>query len=145
MMYSGCVCFFFKKKTAYDMRIIDWSSDVCSSDLLRLPATFRRQAFCFQASGLRRITPQQDGGSLGWAQHSFGGCELSGGRFIFRKAGGVGGRPGAYGRPLFGAETCGPQFGRPALQAEVQRHGQGGVRTVSTRWVSEEKTKKKNK
>src|SRR3546814_11974003 len=25
--------FFFKQKTAYDMRISDWSSDVCSSDL----------------------------------------------------------------------------------------------------------------
>src|SRR3546814_325580 len=29
------VCFFFKQKTAYEMRISDWSSDVCSSDLLR--------------------------------------------------------------------------------------------------------------
>src|SRR3546814_10072532 len=29
---SLCV-FFFKQKTAYDMRISDWSSDVCSSDL----------------------------------------------------------------------------------------------------------------
>src|SRR3546814_11456315 len=28
--------FFFKQKTAYEMRISDWSSDVCSSDL-RLP------------------------------------------------------------------------------------------------------------
>src|SRR3546814_10647572 len=27
------LCFFFKQKTAYDMRISDWSSDVCSSDL----------------------------------------------------------------------------------------------------------------
>src|SRR3546814_11934669 len=27
--------FFFKQKTAYDMRISDWSSDVCSSDLVR--------------------------------------------------------------------------------------------------------------
>src|SRR3546814_5468260 len=27
------VFFFFKHKTAYDMRISDWSSDVCSSDL----------------------------------------------------------------------------------------------------------------
>src|SRR3546814_4485527 len=27
------VCFFFKQKTAYEMRISDWSSDVCSSDL----------------------------------------------------------------------------------------------------------------
>src|SRR3546814_9928655 len=29
------VRFFFKQKTAYDMRISDWSSDVCSSDLNR--------------------------------------------------------------------------------------------------------------
>src|SRR3546814_8170521 len=28
-----CV-FFFKQKTAYEMRISDWSSDVCSSDLM---------------------------------------------------------------------------------------------------------------
>src|SRR3546814_8180458 len=27
------VCLFFKQKTAYEMRISDWSSDVCSSDL----------------------------------------------------------------------------------------------------------------
>src|SRR3546814_2710289 len=30
MMY---IVFFFKQKTAYEMRISDWSSDVCSSDL----------------------------------------------------------------------------------------------------------------
>src|SRR3546814_1527137 len=33
----SCLCFFFffffKQKTAYEMRISDWSSDVCSSDL----------------------------------------------------------------------------------------------------------------
>src|SRR3546814_8731687 len=29
--------FFFKQKTAYEMRISDWSSDVCSSDLLPAP------------------------------------------------------------------------------------------------------------
>src|SRR3546814_3594485 len=28
--------FFFKQKTAYEMRISDWSSDVCSSDLRRV-------------------------------------------------------------------------------------------------------------
>src|SRR3546814_10282677 len=27
------LCFLFKQKTAYEMRISDWSSDVCSSDL----------------------------------------------------------------------------------------------------------------
>src|SRR3546814_6074965 len=30
------VFFFFKQKTAYEMRISDWSSDVCSSDLWQL-------------------------------------------------------------------------------------------------------------
>src|SRR3546814_1766352 len=30
------MCFFFKQKTAYEMRISDWSSDVCSSDLSRV-------------------------------------------------------------------------------------------------------------
>src|SRR3546814_15925301 len=29
--------FFFKQKTAYEMRISDWSSDVCSSDLIIVP------------------------------------------------------------------------------------------------------------
>src|SRR3546814_2247648 len=29
-----CSIFFFKQKTAYEMRISDWSSDVCSSDLI---------------------------------------------------------------------------------------------------------------
>src|SRR3546814_10057540 len=29
--------FIFKQKTAYEMRISDWSSDVCSSDLQRQP------------------------------------------------------------------------------------------------------------
>src|SRR3546814_2085219 len=28
------IFFFFKQKTAYEMRISDWSSDVCSSDLI---------------------------------------------------------------------------------------------------------------
>src|SRR3546814_1004392 len=34
LTWSLCCCFFFfKQKTAYEMRISDWSSDVCSSDL----------------------------------------------------------------------------------------------------------------
>src|SRR3546814_2916719 len=33
MMICCIVFFFFKQKTAYEMRISDWSSDVCSSDL----------------------------------------------------------------------------------------------------------------
>src|SRR3546814_4199287 len=37
------VCFFFKQKTAYEMRISDWSSDVCSSDLSCTAGTERRR------------------------------------------------------------------------------------------------------
>src|SRR3546814_1730638 len=33
MFSRSYVFFFFKQKTAYEMRISDWSSDVCSSDL----------------------------------------------------------------------------------------------------------------
>src|SRR3546814_14909194 len=43
---SSCF-FFFKQKTAYEMRISDWSSDVCSSDLV---GCIRRQP-CFARSG----------------------------------------------------------------------------------------------
>src|SRR3546814_13194230 len=42
-----CCCllvFFFKQKTAYEMRISDWSSDVCSSDLLFRVANLGRVA-----------------------------------------------------------------------------------------------------
>src|SRR3546814_4514890 len=40
-LFVFCV-FFFKQKTAYEMRISDWSSDVCSSDLVDDPAGIDR-------------------------------------------------------------------------------------------------------
>src|SRR3546814_8656768 len=42
--------FFFKQKTAYEMRISDWSSDVCSSDLLQ----------CLQVHGTAQDLPSND-------------------------------------------------------------------------------------
>src|SRR3546814_15932426 len=42
------LCVFFKQKTAYEMRISDWSSDVCSSDLacrVEVPREFEALAF----------------------------------------------------------------------------------------------------
>src|SRR3546814_9790275 len=40
VLYSSFyVFFFFKQKTAYEMRISDWSSDVCSSDLIGAAVT----------------------------------------------------------------------------------------------------------
>src|SRR3546814_17832218 len=41
---SWMMFFFFKQKTAYEMRISDWSSDVCSSDLIYFVANGRRRA-----------------------------------------------------------------------------------------------------
>src|SRR3546814_7976016 len=38
--------FFFKQKTAYEMLISDWSSDVCSSDLARPRGADRHRRFC---------------------------------------------------------------------------------------------------
>src|SRR3546814_7086168 len=51
--------FFFKQKTAYEMRISDWSSDVCSSDL-----GFRHQPVLRAVRALwlrQRVRPARDG------------------------------------------------------------------------------------
>src|SRR3546814_11623247 len=48
------LCFvFFKQKTAYEMRISDWSSDVCSSDLASMPGRLPRS---FTGSASMQIT-----------------------------------------------------------------------------------------
>src|SRR3546814_1533890 len=57
MVFLICF-FFFKQKTAYEMRISDWSSDVCSSDLNR------RQGLCLS---LRR--PHRGIEPLGLIRH----------------------------------------------------------------------------
>src|SRR3546814_6183619 len=43
------IFFFFKQKTAYEMRISDWSSDVCSSDLIAVRAMARKMRRCGHA------------------------------------------------------------------------------------------------
>src|SRR6059058_3348176 len=47
--------FFFKQKTAYEMSLRDWSSDVCSSDLEYINVR-HEQAAAFMADGLARVT-----------------------------------------------------------------------------------------
>src|SRR3546814_9151894 len=46
VVFDSCYLFlfFFKQKTAYEMRISDWSSDVCSSDLNFLKTILRLAA-----------------------------------------------------------------------------------------------------
>src|SRR3546814_9294912 len=55
------VVFFFKQKTAYEMRISDWSSDVCSSDLRRGRAGGGPAGLC----DCRRDRGGRDAGGLG--------------------------------------------------------------------------------
>src|SRR3546814_2130146 len=62
VLYCGFICFFFfKQKTAYEMRISDWSSDVCSSDLIDV-ATARRVADAAAAKGLTAVDAPVSGG-----------------------------------------------------------------------------------
>src|SRR3546814_6739289 len=52
--------FFFKQKTAYEMRISDWSSDVCSSDLLATLAPMWQAAllgYALVGAGCSNIVP----------------------------------------------------------------------------------------
>src|SRR3546814_7531699 len=58
--------FFFKQKTAYEMRISDWSSDVCSSDLLFDNFIRGSEAIVrgVEASGVRRLVVIGGAGSL---------------------------------------------------------------------------------
>src|SRR3546814_4026719 len=49
--------FFFKQKTAYELRISDWSSDVCSSDLLMLAQRLLQKNF---SVGMYRLGLNQD-------------------------------------------------------------------------------------
>src|SRR3546814_1698225 len=66
-----CFVFFFKQKTAYEMRISDWSSDVCSSDLPGGPEVgaailahplIRCVAFTGSTATAKRINRQLAGG-----------------------------------------------------------------------------------
>src|SRR3546814_4408868 len=64
------IFFFFKQKTAYEMRISDWSSDVCSSDLLvGGDAVVRRGRDCLvrPTAGSSAILPEfrRDLGAVG--------------------------------------------------------------------------------
>src|SRR3546814_3225723 len=52
--------FFFKQKTAYEMRISDWSSDVCSSDLLGVnrnpPAPTKKAQVIYGNQSVRSVS-----------------------------------------------------------------------------------------
>src|SRR3546814_4003450 len=54
--------FFFKQKTAYEMRISDWSSDVCSSDLWQSATLLlggRAPSGCVRRHAYQRLLPRR--------------------------------------------------------------------------------------
>src|SRR3546814_19172487 len=114
--------FFFKQKTAYEMRISDWSSDVCSSDLRRGEEGFqiladpehhgrflaRRRVGRLQADGVRR------GAALHDKMRRAGACHDAGDQPMHRLAG-IDNRDGSSNRP---ANTDIPRRAKPAPQSE---------------------------
>src|SRR3546814_2304459 len=98
--------FFFKQKTAYEMRISDWSSDVCSSDLLIPLLTL---LLALQAP-VRAQEPAPAGGD----------SAVERGRYIFDAAGCLG---------------CHTDIkGGGQRRSEERRVGNACVRTCRARW-----------
>src|SRR3546814_3933651 len=62
------LCFLFKQKTAYEMRISDWSSDVCSSDLRGLRVDHTRRDDPRQKCRLRDHDEQRGQRDAPWPQ-----------------------------------------------------------------------------
>src|SRR3546814_5749455 len=73
--------FFFKQKTAYEMRISDWSSDVCSSDLA-LPSKGARLGALAGFSAMQGLSPVWSGeqGMRGMGNEGNGCSKAIGGR-----------------------------------------------------------------
>src|SRR3546814_9537119 len=78
--------FFFKQKTAYEMRISDWSSDVCSSDLALVVTAFKGP-WRLTVEPLRDLTPDQGKVFQVWAVERGSGAtrpllQLAGGEVL---------------------------------------------------------------
>src|SRR3546814_3922283 len=70
--YNCFFFFFFKQKTAYEMRISDWSSDVCSSDLFSIGKWWSSNRGRFSVARLSGVLS-------GWVV----GCAVAAAGFVF--------------------------------------------------------------
>src|SRR3546814_10415511 len=90
LLVMFCVFLFFKQKTAYEMRISDWSSDVCSSDL-RFPEarTTRRTRQSLRDPGVHGRHETHPGLLRRWRHGPFLSCRscLQDGRTEERRVG----------------------------------------------------------
>ena len=72
--------FFFKQKTAYEIKECDWSSDVCSSDLFVFPITV--EAFCQDAGNGCLANSPQAGKEEGMPEASRSDCVPQGAGYM---------------------------------------------------------------
>src|SRR3546814_14637707 len=94
------ICFFvFKQKTAYEMRISDWSSDVCSSDLVA--ASDRRERLFQTGAGPVRPGKALVGVDAIGRDAEFDQRVLLGGKVLF-----VGGASGVADQRVCHGEIC---------------------------------------
>src|SRR3546814_15583318 len=110
------LCVVFKQKTAYEMRISDWSSDVCSSDLYGL----------FEPLSINVREPEV---SARFGELERGGPAKARGRA--GDEGGLAGHIGVHGRSLYLACQGSPLA---TLSSEVRRVGKECVSTCRSRW-----------
>src|SRR3546814_9656797 len=85
LMLVMCSFCFFKQKTAYEMRISDWSSDVCASDLAMLRGMGRGLLVTeLMGQGVNNITGDYSRGAAGfWVEdgaisHAVNGITIAG-------------------------------------------------------------------
>src|SRR3546814_11557631 len=110
--------FVFKQKTAYEMRISDWSSDVCSSDLRKRPLHERL------GCGDRRPRLARQ------ARRHFKRSRTQRGGFDDT----VGDAPGM--RVRRGDRLAERECGESACRSEGRREGKEGVRTCRSPWTA---------
>src|SRR3546814_14732873 len=124
MSCSWLVFFFFKQKTAYEMRISDWSSDVCSSDL----------SGGFPAASLGGRDDAADDGVVVKTGARRGGGEAGVGGEAGIEIDLEDGRPPGGGDPEVDARLAGEPEQVPGVQrSEERRGGEGGVSTFKAR------------
>src|SRR3546814_10996490 len=129
MCINYCVLsfFFFKQKTAYEMRISDWSSDVCSSDLWRPDAVPEKRpsewpALFDLAIDILKHFNEANGFSPSW---SFGGGTALMLQLDHRERHDI---------DLFLDDPQYLPFLNPETSSEESRKGKEGVSTCRSRW-----------
>src|SRR3546814_1110488 len=107
------MCFFcFKQKTAYEMRISDWSSDVCSSDLCRTGRLYKLGSYYFSGG-------QRCGGKFGRTELMDVGAGHRHGRKLHRPVATL-------------SQSCTDRL----VRSEERRVGKECVSTCRSRWLT---------